>query len=183
MTSLQKKGFVLVVLLQLSVLGMMVFEQKYTRRTGTTILLECIPVDPRSLFSGDYVVLNYKLNNPSTSRDWYALNKGQHSFHQQQIIYVALQKSKENEFWEPIEIAPSLEALNYPVILSGEIEDLERELIRFEGIQNYFVPQFKGLDIERFRGVISVEIAVTASGKGAIKRLFLDGNEVQFDEE
>lgn len=36
--------------------------KEYTLRTGTEVILKTEPVDPRDLFRGDYVVLNYEIS-------------------------------------------------------------------------------------------------------------------------
>ena len=44
---------------QMVVLGSMIARSTWTLITGETILLHVIPVDPRDLFRGDYVILAY----------------------------------------------------------------------------------------------------------------------------
>lgn len=51
-------GFVL----QVIVLVVMVSMPLTTRMSGDTILLRIVPVDPRDLFRGDYVILSYDLS-------------------------------------------------------------------------------------------------------------------------
>ena len=41
-----------------------------TLTTGETILLRVVPVDPRDLFRGDYVILSYEISRPG----WNAAN-------------------------------------------------------------------------------------------------------------
>jgi uncharacterized membrane-anchored protein len=182
MTSLQKKGFLFLVLLQLLSLGAISAKKTYALRTGSVVLLECEPKDPRSLFSGDYVILTYKINNLER---WFPLSELERSGGTPQIsypIYVALEKDSSNSFWKPVAFSRELENLStYPVVISGEVEETDPLKIRY-GIEQYYVPQTKGLEIENTRETVSAEIAVTPSGQAILKRVFIGGKQVQFDD-
>ena len=52
----------IVVVVQTAALLGMIGMKQWTLNTGTPIVLETQPVDPRSLFQGDYARLNYKIN-------------------------------------------------------------------------------------------------------------------------
>ena len=58
-------GLLLAVVIQTGVLVAMVAMKQWTLTTGTPVVLETKPVDPRSLFRGDYVRLNYAISNYS----------------------------------------------------------------------------------------------------------------------
>lgn len=45
----------------LAILGWLVWQKEATLANGRLVLLELIPVDPRSLMQGDYMILRYKL--------------------------------------------------------------------------------------------------------------------------
>jgi len=49
--------------LLLSYFGWSVFAKEKTLKNGQLVLLELAPVDPRSLMQGDYMRLDYKINN------------------------------------------------------------------------------------------------------------------------
>ena len=51
--------------LQVAVLGAMIVHQARPLVTGDTILLRVVPVDPRDLFRGDYVILSYDFSRVS----------------------------------------------------------------------------------------------------------------------
>ncbi len=53
-------GLIIAVALQTLALFAMVGMKQYTLSAGTPVLLETRTVDPRSLFRGDYVRLNYR---------------------------------------------------------------------------------------------------------------------------
>jgi uncharacterized membrane-anchored protein len=51
-----------VILLQAAVLAYMAGEREYILRTGRTVFLKTVPVDPRDIFRGDYVSLRYEIS-------------------------------------------------------------------------------------------------------------------------
>ena len=57
-----KKIFYLTVVFWLLIFSGFIAYKEYTLRTGTEVTLKTVPVDPRDLFRGDYVVLNYEIS-------------------------------------------------------------------------------------------------------------------------
>jgi uncharacterized membrane-anchored protein len=51
-----------VILLQAAALGWIVFERENVLKNGQVVYLRTMPVDPRDIFRGDYVTLNYDIN-------------------------------------------------------------------------------------------------------------------------
>ena len=52
----------LLVLVQIGALVAMIANKQWTLNTGTPVLLQTAPVDPRSLFMGDYARLAYSIS-------------------------------------------------------------------------------------------------------------------------
>ena len=63
---MRKTFIVVAVLMQILVLVYMAGEREYILRNGKIIYLRTAPIDPRDLFRGDYVRLNYEI-----SRIWF----------------------------------------------------------------------------------------------------------------
>lgn len=176
---------VLVVLLQTVALAGMVAVKQRTLITGTPVLLKTEPVDPRSLFRGDYVRLNYAIGRLA-----YAGLEGDKDFERHDEVYVVLRKGE--EFWEPVSIhhetpAPGPDS----VVIRGHVEysgiwiDGESRggiSIRY-GIENYFVPEGEGRALERPAEGEEVTILVAVDGRGdsAIKAVLVNG-EVRYEE-
>ena len=57
---------VLAVLLQCTTLGAICFQREMVLSTGSTVFLKTVPIDPRDIFRGDYVRLNYDLSRIPT---------------------------------------------------------------------------------------------------------------------
>lgn len=173
--------FIVIVLLQLGFLGLMIFDREQLKNNGTLIRLKCEPVDPRSLISGDYVILSYEISN--FERDEVEnLVKGPNDFDRGKLVWVALEKDAESEFWKPSAIANDREHLKgETLVLRGRTRgNWGSRLNVAYGLEQYFVPQYQGKDIENNLAETSVEVAVDDSGQSAVIRLFLEGEEVKF---
>ncbi|MDU0341909.1 GDYXXLXY domain-containing protein [Bosea rubneri] len=156
-------------------------------RAGTEVRLATAPVDPRDLFRGDYVILNYKIS----TLDPAALD-GEKSLRRNQIVYVRLAPGADGfaeakgVYLAPPALVPGESAIEGRVTstsscLAGADGEPDCKLgtraIRVAyGLESYFVPQGTGLAIERTeRKRIEIIAAVAPSGQAAIKRLLIDG--------
>jgi uncharacterized membrane-anchored protein len=85
--------FLTIVLLQaLLLVGMIGYRQLWLS-SGEKILLGTVPVDPRDVFRGDYVNLNYEISNLDPD----ALSAGE-KFRANEVIYVVLEKEADGTF-------------------------------------------------------------------------------------
>ncbi|PKL19036.1 MAG: hypothetical protein CVV49_02830 [Spirochaetae bacterium HGW-Spirochaetae-5] len=177
----QKILFPVIVALQIAVLGFMITKQEMLLARGTKVLLKCQPIDPRSLFSGDYVILNYEISiiseeiiSKSGIDDTYKLEK--------KDIYVALKPKPDGKYYTAAAISQRPDELKklYPIIIKGRVEYASNTLQIRYGVESYFVPQREGKIIEESLKNVSVEVSVSESGESAISKLFIDGKEVKF---
>ena len=58
----QKKILYLTIVFWLLIFSGFILYKEYTLRTGTEVMLKTVPIDPRDLFRGDYVTLNYEIS-------------------------------------------------------------------------------------------------------------------------
>ena len=187
----------LIVIIQLAFLAQMIGERAAILREGALILLKTEPIDPRSLFRGDYVVLNYEINSLDI-----AILEGDDDFERQQDIYVAVEQS--GDFWRATgAYYQSPKIVGDQVIIKGRVKSVratrgaceeddpfcpadERPvksmIVRVDyGIDSYFVPEGDGKAIETaignqsFAGRVVIQVAVDENGTSAIKALILDG--------
>lgn len=181
----RKIAFILLVLLQLGVLTFMISYQKHLLKTGTSILLECEPIDPRSLFSGDYVILNYKIHNLSQcikSKECASLKPEEISdFEKGDTIYLALQTKEKNPFAQVVSYSKNFKKLKlkYPIIIKSIVTSWRTYRVSI-GANHYYVPQFEGKKIEKEMKNVSAEVVISKNGKSALKKLFINNKEVVF---
>jgi len=173
----QRIFFPVVVAAQLCVLGVMIARQEIILAKGEKIILQCEPIDPRSLFSGDYVILNYKISAIKPEM----LGAGT-SFEKHDTIYTALDKKEGERFYTAVAVGknPDLLRKKYPVVMRGIVDNTwDGARVRY-GIESYFVPQNEGKIIEQDMENVTVEVSVMESGASAISKLFIGGKEVSF---
>ncbi len=126
---------------------------------GREITLQTAPVDPRSLFQGDYAILDYEIA---------ALPEGWRDFPAGSEIFVGLYEC--GDVWcaawhDPVR-PPSSD-----VFIRGVVN--QRGRLDF-GIGTYFVPEGTGHIIERAEDV-KVVVSLGAEGQAVIKRVLVDG--------
>lgn len=176
---------IIVASLQTLALGYMVWERTSLLANGREILLDVAPVDPRSLFRGDYVILNYRT---IAQLDGSLLAETPTA---EQNLYVTLQQSAENG-WVPVAASTVKPARTNAgdVILRGRVDqvwqpnnDQPARIRMHYGIESYFLPEGEGLELEKTirEGEMKVIVAVGASGESAIKGLEIAGQRV-YDE-
>ncbi len=171
----------------------MVAERASILRSGATVRLATVPVDPRDLFRGDYVVLSYEISAVNLTR--IGVTK---PVERNQTIYVGLRARPDGKAeasrlafeGEPRE--PGLVWLQGKSGYAGDcairVDQADNcaqgdSVLRVTyGLESYFVPQGEGRRIETTQASrVEIVAAVAASGKSAIKALLIDGKPV-YDE-
>ncbi len=190
----------IIVLVQCLFLVSMIYGRVQILREGTPILLETRPIDPRSLFRGNYIRLNYTISALDVSH-----LEGDNDFERWDTVYVAVEQR--NKTWAATGIYhdwPRIIGSNQ-VILKGTVRNVYnkprpcppedwacdmsqqpsfREVAVTYGIESYFVPEGEGRKIEQAillpKGParVWIKVAVAADGTAAIAGLLLDGQEL-----
>lgn len=160
------------VLAQVLVLGFMAGQREYILRFGETVYLRTAPIDPRDIFRGDFVRLDYEISTPGL-----AAMRGTLKEHLKDRDYVAYAALTEG--------ADGLASLDYitdvvpdrQLYIRGRLTGSGRFAagrgsgqVRY-GIEQLFVEQGEGRAIEKRRGEredlqIPLEVAVALGGNG-----------------
>lgn len=166
--------------LQTAVLAWMIYDRVSLVRQGREVVLETAPIDPRSLFRGDYVILNYKISALDAKE-----LAGEDAFRRAQRVFVTLQKDDTGAdagrlaAWKAVSIAGAFpaDAGDNRVVIRGEVRSTGRLLRIKYGIESYFVPEGEGRRLEKLArtGNMQVLVAVGRNGEAAIKGLLIDG--------
>ena len=168
-----------VAVLQSAVLGWTVFERVKLLQTGREIVLPIVPVDPRSLFRGDYVRLSYDVTRVPGHLVEGEVRRGE-------PLYVTLEQ-KADAAPVPVAVSRSYPGVSGPdqFIVRGRAQNARRnaqtgtgDLFMSYGIESYFVPEGKGLELEqmaRDRKLAAV-VTIDRHGSAAIKGLMIDGS-------
>lgn len=159
-----KKFVYIIVSLWLVLICSFVVKQEFTLKTGREVLLKTVPVDPRDLLRGDYVILNYEVAQiPSYFRD-YGENK---------TVYVMLRTDKKNiaHFDGITDKQPKSLFLKGRTGKCQTIIPFYRSgrCVNF-GIESYFVKEGTGRELERdLRNGALVKVAIDKNGNAKVK--------------
>jgi uncharacterized membrane-anchored protein len=170
----------LAVAAQLAVLAWMAGEREWIQRTGRVVYLRTAPIDPRDLFRGDFVRLQYDINNVRKENLDAAMAAPGAERRRHEVVYTRLQPAGEGVYEAA---GTSLARPAEGLFLRGRTEDGWRLgwrggghfFVKY-GIEQLFVEQGSGRAIERRRGArdalqvpMEVEVAVASSGTAVIR--------------
>ncbi|MDP5208641.1 GDYXXLXY domain-containing protein [Microbulbifer sp. 2205BS26-8] len=135
---------------------------------GEPIRVKTVPVDPRSLFRGNYARLNYDFSTIAQS----AFQEDQ-PLRQGEVVYVSLKKHPSGLY---VFSSASLERPQRGIFLRGRVagnrwSNTGDYRIKY-GIEAYFAPREKALQLEdalRDGGV--AELMVMSSGRAGLRKL------------
>ena len=188
----QKKIFYLTIVFWLLLFSGFILYKEYTLRTGTEVVLKTEPIDPRDLFRGDYVILNYEIS----TLDLDEVPVEDPYFNHNDRIYLALtledgygvpKKIYRNPPDNELYLKGTVKQLIYDweededgsIVEDPRIKELSVEY----GIESYFVPEGRGREIERqqWEGEekVDVKVVVDKYGNAVIKSLLIGGQEVE----
>jgi uncharacterized membrane-anchored protein len=169
-----KKIFLLLGAFWLLIIGGFIASKEFTLHTGQDVLLKTVPVDPRDLFRGDYVVLRYEIG----TLDLRTIPGGNQTLKPRDAVYVTLAVGGKYAATSSVSAVQPAGGL----FLKGTVTNVSNSRMTVEyGIESYFVPEGKGRALERQLGrTMDVKVAVDASGAAVIRSLLVDGKEVSF---
>lgn len=144
---------------QALILVAMIASREFVLLRGETIQLRVVPVDPRDLFRGDYVILGYDFSRMSPD----GAGPGQ-------TVYVSLEPESDGQHWRAGRI--STQRPSDGKFLRGRVE-ADRIVC---GIESFFVQEGQGRRYEDAirSGRLYAEIAVDAEGNAAVRKLHVE---------
>jgi uncharacterized membrane-anchored protein len=151
--------------LQLVVLAAILVIHALPLWVGEPILLRVAPVDPRDLFRGDFVILDYDIARVG----WVEGLSEKSFFREDTPVYVTLEREPDGEHWRAVRA--SLQRPSGVTYIKGRYA---QGRLRF-GIEAYYVQEGTGLQYEqaiRDRR-LSAEVALTSWGQATLRGLKL----------
>lgn len=173
-TANEKALLALAALAQLVFLAAMAIPQAATVMSGETILLRVVPVDPRDLFRGDYVILGYEISRvPPNGIDGTTPSELQNSDGDWlgRTVYVGLEPEQDGRHYRGTEVhftpPPSGK------FIRGTLESRFR--ITF-GLESFYVQEGKGKEYEEaiLKHELSAEVALAPDGSSSLRDLILE---------
>lgn len=168
--------------LQIGVLTWIVMDRVGLVKNGQEIVLPIVPVDPRDLFKGDYVRLGYQISRaPGT-----VVETPEPQF--KQVGYATIAPNAEG-VWAVTKITaryPQAVPAGSHIVQArtqGAWKQGSGQLWLTYGLERFYVPEGKGLALEKAARDKKLEaiVAVDSRGRTAIKGLSIDGKRV-YDE-
>ncbi len=163
-------GLMAVVVLQAAVLAGEYLGAVYPLWTGRAVRLKTMPIDPRSLFRGNYARLNYEISRiPTADLGEKRMIRGG------EVVYVLLKPADDGIYDYA---GASLTRPQSGLFLRGRVEDRTQWFSRVRGdalhirygIEAYFAPKQKAMELERklAHGGVAV-VMIASNGKAALK--------------
>jgi uncharacterized membrane-anchored protein len=156
-----------VILLQALFLLIMTVSYYAIDALGDEIRLKTVPVDPRDIFYGDYVTLQYEISTISKEL-WVESDQPKYG----DKVYVVLEK--EGAYHKVASVSKTkLELGENEVFLQGRyLYDMnEKDMYIEYGIERYFVPEGTGKAIENSSGNLEAYIRLAPWGQLKIDRV------------
>ena len=166
MTARFSIAFWVIVAVQLVVLAGLVGFREQVRQTGERIVLQTVPVDPRSLLQGDYAILNYEISIPRRVED--AVPRLRDDLQRGARMFVTLER--QGDVWQATGYHRTRPRPGQ-LFITGFADDSGS--LDF-GIGTYFIPEGTGRIVER-AGDVKVRVFVDRDGDAVIDDVLVDG--------
>ncbi|MBN9669541.1 GDYXXLXY domain-containing protein [Labrenzia aggregata] len=165
----------LIALIQLALVAFPLVERLQVQTTGEVVALELVPVDPRDLLRGDYVVINLAIGEigievPGSS----TVGRGDR-------VYVGL-STDGNGPARPIVVSKD-RAKAGETAIAGIVRYEAGDHLRIDyGIDAFFLPEGLGKVIERLdTRRLKLTVAISEDGRSLPLALLVDGQEFRSD--
>ncbi len=160
----------LAIAFQIVVLGSMIAQKTIPLYFGKTVLLHVIPIDPRDMFRGDYVILGYDFSSawnnslPGLPKEYTEQRRELWN----NAVYVVLKQEEDGKHWKAERF--SLVRPTSGVFLKGVVAPYRGVTC---GIESFYVQEGEGRRYEELvrDKKLSAEVAVGSNGEAVLKRL------------
>lgn len=180
-----RRLFYLVVALQVLFLVAEAVTSQMALERGRIVVLKTVPVDPRSMFMGNYMALSYEISTVHLESvslevtDTSRLREGA-------TVYVGLDPGKPYARLRALRVDRPPRDTGIP-FLRGRIADRYDSTIHVVyGLERYYIPEEEQEFVnelqwrEARRPEIAVEVAIKQNGEGLIRRVLVDGKPLKF---
>lgn len=170
----------LIVALQIALLMSIFAPRMLLLATGTEVVLDVTPIDPRSLFRGDYVIITTEAHRLPQDASGRRARRSTTASGSGAAMYAVLERDGTKAAWRVKSVSPDRPAS----VGAGDIVMKGRRTAGSSGIsygiESYFVPEGTGKAIEKAitSKSVTVKLAIDGAGTAAIKSLMIDGKAV-----
>ncbi len=157
----------LIVILQIIFLFSIIGFRYYTLSAGTPVLLKAAPVDPRDVFRGEYVMLEYDISWIKSE------NLNPESFRKQNV-YVVLEKGE--KYWNEAGMYSDKPGLTgNQIFIKGEVDYFDEFKHKYHvtyGIESYYVEEGTGRGLEQAK-YFDAQIKTDRFGNAVIENILI----------
>lgn len=156
-------GILLTIALQTCVLAVEYLSSVAPLWFGQPLLLPTEPIDPRSLFRGNYVRLNYGISRVSA-------DLADDKFKAGQKVYLSLNLDGD----APVPVKLSATKPDEGTFIAGRVRYASSDYRLEYGIEAFFLPKEKALAAERklTSDKVSAQVYLSSDGKAALNALY-----------
>lgn len=166
-----KRSLVVALAIQVAIMVMVLVPPLIVRSTGTRVLLETRRVDPRALFRGDYVILDYPLQD-EISHDTTLT-----SYEVGDPIYVTVTTERPAQYvyasLERPKLQPGQACLTARARYNPRFRGSDNNQVHFPQIAQFFVPEGEGKELQKNLDRMVAEISTTSRCNAVIVGLEL----------
>lgn len=162
-------------LFQLMLISIPLADRLQVQMTGERATLQVVPVDPRDLLRGDYVIINLAAARISSDV------KGSAAAKKGDRIFVGLSTAGE-EPAQPVVVTKDRQSAG-SLAIAGTVRSVSQDHIRVDyGIDAFFLPEGEGRKIERLAADrLLLEVSITGDGRSLPLALLVDGKAFKSD--
>ncbi|MGM0771108.1 MAG: GDYXXLXY domain-containing protein [Halobacteriota archaeon] len=173
---MNSKRFLVLMVYSLIIITLIFLPKMVALSFGEDILLKTEPVDPRDVFRGDYVNLNYEISTIDLDNTPY-----DGEFLYGESVYATL--SEKEKYWTIDSVSHrkpdvSDKEVCMKGVATGNYDDT---LYVSWGIESYFVPEGEGIPIQMQMENVSVIVSIGPFCSPVTKQLLIDDEPVTFD--
>ncbi len=167
----------LLALIQLALIAVPLADRLQVQMTGQEVVLNLIPVDPRDLLRGDYVILNLEIGRVPAQ-----LLKGGVGLEPGDTVYAGLEVTDSGAA-RVVRVTLTREEAG-PLAIAGTYRSMSGGELNIDyHIDAFYLPEGEGKEIERLPAKrIQVVVAVHPDGRALPLRLLVDGKVFKSDE-
>lgn len=173
---MNSKRFLMLMVYSLIIITLIFLPKMVALSFGEDILLKTEPVDPRDVFRGDYVNLNYEISTIDLDKTPY-----DRDFLFGESVYAKL--SEKEKYWTIDWVSHRKpDVSDEDVCMKGVVTSSYDDALNVRwGIESYFVPESEGVPIQVQVESTSVIVSVGPGCSAVLKQLLINGEPVTFE--
>jgi uncharacterized membrane-anchored protein len=172
----KQKKFMLAIAVQVCIILAIVVVKVYILGTGTEVLLQIQPVDPRDPLRGDYLTFQYEISRVSF---YDTENVNRYPLRNGDILYVPLFNVGKYYQGLPAKRMPPEGLYLRGTVVSGGTsdQDFTEQVVQVRyGIEDYFIPENSGVTaINEIRGgKAAADVVIDEKGNAVLKGILIN---------